>query len=154
MPIEPLQTDERREGPVAKKADYETKLLLGCGFTGFLALFGYFMGMWPFLVFPEYTVVGLRNIILLGPCIAAVLGIIAIRKTGPPAVSGYIGGQMAVAVFAYLRLKETMLGKLNVDIPRPEWPDEVAWLVPLLIAFVPFLLAAAAYPYGREPKEE
>ncbi|HCM72847.1 MAG TPA: hypothetical protein DIS87_01760 [Armatimonadetes bacterium] len=61
---------------------------------------------------------------------------------------------MAVAVFAYLRLKETMLGKLNVDIPPPEWPDEVAWLVPLLIAFVPFLLAAAAYPYGREPKEE
>lgn len=131
MSFEPLQTDEPIEGPVKKRSDFESQLMAGCGFVLTCSLVTYLLSIWPFFIFEEYTVLGMGRIATFVCVPTAVFGIVAIRKLGLPAASGYFGGAMAAGVFMYLRLKQTMLGFLDVDLPRPEFPQHWGWLVPV-----------------------
>lgn len=154
MPFEPLRTDEPYTGPKVKKNDFENHLMSGCAFVTVTAFLVYGMIAWPYLAFPDvHTVPGLRNAMLYGLIPANIVGMIAVRRTGPAGIAGYLGGSLCSAVFVYLRLQEVMRGKLVADLPDPEWPDRLAWAVPLGTAAIAIVLAAAIYPYRKKYQE-
>lgn len=139
MPFEELRTDERLEKPVRPPRDMDSLMLFGC--TGFVlaSFLTYFLSVWPFFVIPDQeTIRGLAIAIAAGFVPAAVLGALLARKFGLPGACGAIGGAMATAIFLHLRVKLLMLGFSLPDVPDPEFPPVMTWIVPLawLLAMV------------------
>jgi branched-subunit amino acid transport protein AzlD len=131
MPFEPLLTDEELSSPAKQKKDFEAQLMAGCVTIGVVSLTTYVLTVWPFAVLPEYTVVGLLRILAMGALPASVFGAVAGRRFALAGASGFFGGAMAAAVFMHLRLQQTLLGNYTKDIPKPEYPDFVAWALPV-----------------------
>ncbi len=110
---------------------------------GIVSLITYGLVVWPFTTFPEYRISGLFQIALFGALPATVFGIVASRRFELAGASGFFGGSMAAAVFMFLRLQQTLLGKYTKDLPTPEYPDSIGLIIPIawfvwaaMIAFV------------------
>lgn len=131
MPVDGLGTDEPLTEPVQRKKDFEAQLMAGCTTIGVVSLATYFMSIWPYTVFHEYTVQGLVSTLAFGGLPACVFGAIAARKLALAGASGFFGGSMASAVFMHLRLQQTMLGYYTKDIPRPEYPESTQIWLPI-----------------------
>ncbi len=150
MAHEPLRTDEPLSEPVKSKSDFETQLMAGCATISLAAVFTYLIAVWPWLVFPEYRLDGLITIGLTGALPASVFGALCIRRFRLAGASGFFGGGMASAVFMYLRLEQTMLGRLSVDLPAPEYPERWAWLLPIVWFLWTGLLGVLLLPRDHE----
>ncbi|MCW5936611.1 MAG: hypothetical protein KIT11_04815 [Fimbriimonadaceae bacterium] len=136
--------------PAKKMADFEGSLMKGCSTIGLGSFITYGLTVWPWLTFPEYKVQGLLEIALAGCLPAVVFGIIATRKFGLAGASGFFGGGMASAVFMYLRLQSTMLGRFSERLPAPEYPERWAWIVPLAWFLAVAAIAALFLPARHE----
>lgn len=142
MPFEPLQTDERLEGPIKKEPDMDRMMLAGCTSFSILAFGCYLVAIWPFIIFPGEvlsTTAGLGKAFLVGCGPSLLLGLIAARRFGLAAAAGAVGGTLSVCVFLYLKMTDLMLGYEMRDVPKPEFPRAWAWQVPMayfLFAFV------------------
>ena len=130
MPIDGTGTDEELTGPQFSKKDFEAELMAGCSTIALVSLVTYLVTVWPFFKFPEYSIVGLVSIVSTGILPAMVIGVIVSRKFALAGAAGFFGGSMAGAVFMHLRLQQTLLGKYAQDMPRPDYPDIVAWIIP------------------------
>lgn len=149
MPFEPLQTDEKLEGPPRKpQSTFEKQMMSGCFVILVTCFLVYFVVMWPWFVFPAYTVPGLINCLVFGAAAAAVLGIVATLKFQLAGGAGFLGGGLAAAVFMYLRMDQFMLGRGHNDLPQPEYPERWVILVPLA-----WVLLSAAVVAIFLPKE-
>lgn len=151
MAFDPLLTDEELSEPAARKRDFESQLMAGCSTIGFTSVLTYLVTIWPFTIFPEWSQKGLATIFGSGALLACIFGAYLGRKFGLAGSSGFFGGAMAAAVFMHLRLQQTMLGFYAKDIPRPEYPEFFAILIPILW----FLVASTvAWVFcRREPSE-
>jgi hypothetical protein len=138
MPFDPIRTDEKLEKPVKKKTDFEAHLMTGCMVICISSFLVLGLAVWPFFTFEEHTVDGLKQISLFGLTPAVVFGGIVAYRFGLAGSSGMIGGAMTAAIFMYLKLAQTAIGKDVVDLPAPEYPVRWAWMLPLV-----FLLVAA-----------
>ena len=132
MPTDGLGTDEELSQAPPKNKEFEAQLMSGCSTIGVVSVITYFMTIWPFAVYPEYSIVGLLKIIGFGILPASILGAIAARRFALAGASGFFGGAMAAAVFIHLRLQQTMLGNYARDIPKPDYPESFAFMLPLL----------------------
>lgn len=153
MAFEPLDTDEPIVGPPPKKADFESSLMQGCSTIGVASVVTYVLAVWPWLAFPEYRLDGLFAIGLAGCLPATVFGVIVSRRFRLAGASGFFGGGMASAVFMYLRLGQTMLGRVSERLPAPEYPERWAWLLPLCWFLWVGAAAALALPRQHEGNE-
>ncbi len=153
MPFDELKTDEKLTEPQRRLKDFEGQLMVGCGVVVVVSLFTYVLSVWPFFRFPEYEISGLITIAVIGGVPATILGAIAVRRCGVPGTSGFVGGAMASAVFMYLRLRETMLAKLNPDLPQPEYPERWAWMVPLAWVLWTVAVSLILMPPEAIPRE-
>lgn len=151
MPADGLGTDEELAQVPARKRDFEAQLMAGCSTIGIVSVITYFLTIWPFAVFPEYSIVGLAQIIAFGMLPASVLGVFAARKFALAGASGFFAGAMAAATFIHLRLQQTMLGNYARDIPKPDYPEAVAYLLPF--AWFAWTGALAWIFCRREPPE-
>lgn len=131
MAFDPLETDEKLAEPVKRKSDLEASLMAGCSTIVAASFITYGLVIWPFFVFPEYTLKGLAMIALTGPGAATVFGIFLCRRMGISGASGFLGGSTTSAVFIYLRMQQTMLAVGSQDLPQPEYPVRWATLAPL-----------------------
>ena len=124
-------------------------MMSGCATIVLGSLITYGLVIWPFFVFPEYTVVGLALTMATGAGAATLFGLFCTRKFGLAGASGFIGGAMASAIFIYLRLQQTVAVRGHHDYLQPEYPDRWAWLTPLA-----WFLAAVAVALLFLPKEQ
>ncbi|MBS1715686.1 MAG: hypothetical protein JST30_15260 [Armatimonadetes bacterium] len=132
MPFDPILTDEPLSEPAKqKRKDFEAQLMAGCMSIGVISIITYGLVIWPFAVFQEYSLNGLLTILAAGPLAACVFGAVAGRRLALAGATGFFGGAMAGAVFMHLRLQQTMLGRYTKDLPAPEYPDLVAYAVPV-----------------------
>lgn len=152
MPFHEIKTDEHVPGASKREKDFETQIMRGCAATVVLSVLVYGITIWPFFALPEHTVEGLFAILAFGMIPSTILGVFAIRKIGYGGFSGFVGGALTSAAFIYLRLQQTMLAKVNPNLPAVEYPERWVWLVPLawvLFAIVVGLIACPD-PLGRE----
>jgi hypothetical protein len=103
----------------------------GCATIVVASFVTYGLAVWPYFVLPEHTVAGLVTIVLSGMAPASVFGSLAVRSHGLAGAAGFLGGAMASAVFVYLRLQQTQLGRLSYELPDPEYPAAWVWMLPL-----------------------
>lgn len=150
--MDPLQTDEKLEKPAPKVPDFERQLMGGCFTIGLLAIAVYIAGALPFFFVLEYTVQGLVTGALLGWIPAALVCAFLIHKMGIAGASGYLGGSLCAVVFIFLRLGQVMAGKMDPSLPAPEYPDDWAWLVPLVWMIGSIVVTLLAYP-KEEPAD-
>ena len=141
MPFEPLNTDEELAEAPRRKNDFEAQLMSGCSTIGVSSIITYFITIWPFTRFPEWSVQGLLAIFAFGAFPACLFGIFLGRKFTLAGSSGFFGGALAAAVFMHLRLQQTMLGFYSRDSPRPEYPESFAAIIPILWFVVASLIA-------------
>jgi hypothetical protein len=129
----------------------DTRFLAGCSTIAILSLTFYAMLAWPFFVFEAHLRAGLAQIALYGALPVLVAGVLATRAKGLEGATALVGGSIAGAIFAYLRLDALTLGKLGdlQELPPPDWPDSWAWLIPLA-----WCLAVAATALLALPKRE
>ena len=66
MPTDGLGTDEELSQEPPKNKEFEAQLMSGCSTIGVVSVITYFMTIWPFAVYPEYSIVGLLKIIGFG----------------------------------------------------------------------------------------
>ena len=132
MPADGLGTDEELTQVPHRRKDFEAQLMAGCSTIGIVSLITYGTTVWPFAVFPEYSIVGLAKILGFGAGTASILGAVAGRKFGLAGSSGFFGGSMAAAVFMHLRLQQTMLGQFARDMPKPDYPESLALWIPFV----------------------
>ena len=151
MPFDPILTDEEVTTTSPSKKEFEAELMGGCVTIGLVSIITYFVTIWPFARFPEYTWTGLATVFGVGALPACCFGVYVCRRFALAGAIGFFGGAMAAAVFMHLRLQQTMLGYYGKDIPRPEYPESFAVLIPLawfvLTASLSFIF------YRREPVE-
>jgi hypothetical protein len=155
MPIEPITTDEKIDGPAAKKKkDFEAHLMGGCMVIVISSVLVFGMSIWPFIPFPEYSVQGLKQIALFGAVPALVFAAIVSFRFGLAGGAGSVGGALAATIFIFLDLQQTMLGHMTVDLPEPEYPERWVWMVPLgyVLAFVVVALVCVALAPSEKPK--
>jgi hypothetical protein len=153
MAFEPLQTDEKVDGPVVKQRDMDSAMLFGCSGFVFTSIAGYILSVWPFLVFPEtekLKMLGLAAVIGLTP--AAVLGVFATRKFAIAGACGFVGGALSTGIFLYLRIEQTFISALSRQAPTPEYPQVMTYLVPLCWILIAAILALIFLP--REPGDK
>lgn len=158
MAFDDLQTDEPLSQRKKPPMDMDSAMLMGC--TGFVlaSLATYALAVWPyFLVIEEqHTWLGLGKAMAIGGVPAFGLGFLLVRRYGLPAACGAIGGAMATGIFIYVRLQQVMLGFDVPEVPDPEYPRFVSWLLPLvwLTASVFVELVAMLLWPERSPDEE
>ncbi|MCW5943013.1 MAG: hypothetical protein KIS66_12320 [Fimbriimonadaceae bacterium] len=134
MAFDDLQTDEPLSHRAKPPMDMDAAMLMGC--TGFVvaSLATYLLAVWPYfaVIREQHTLSGLGKALALGGVPAFGLGFLLVRRYGLPAACGAVGGAMATAIFIYVRLQQVMLGFDVPEIPDPEYPRFVAWLLPLV----------------------
>lgn len=147
MAFEPLQTDEKLEGPVQKQKDMDAAMLFGCSGFVFTSIVGYALSVWPFFLLPEtQKLVNLAIAAGIGLTPAAVLGVVATRKFGLAGACGFVGGSMATGIFLYLRIEQIFIAALARQAPPAEYPRIVTYLLPLGWILLSAILAIAALP--------
>ncbi len=157
MPFEPLQTDEKREGPLKAERDFDAQMLAGCAAFVGTSIITYLLGVWPYFALPatnKLLTLGLASLCGLVP--AAIFGSTITRKTGLPGACGFLGGAMAIGIFLFLRLQQVMLARQIKDLPQPEYPASWTWIVPLAWLLICLGLIAFFMPKGQfadEPKK-
>ncbi|HXH59828.1 MAG TPA: hypothetical protein VNI20_00565 [Fimbriimonadaceae bacterium] len=126
-------TDERLEKKAPRKADMDSRFLAGCLTIALFSIGFYILAIWPFFEFPAHLRSGLLSVGLFGALPTLLVGVAAVRKFGLEGATALVGGSLAAAVFAYLRMDSMMLGKYdtNGQLPAPDYPDSWAWIVPL-----------------------
>ncbi len=142
MAFEPLKTDEKFDGHIEKKPDFDSQMLFGCGAFLITSVFGYLMVVWPFFIFP--TIEKLQTLGLdlgLGLVPWCIFLILMMRKGGLAAGCGGLGGSLSTAVFLYLRLQQPFISWRLQQIDKPEYPEAFIWLVPLAIPMLSIVLA-------------
>jgi hypothetical protein len=122
----------------------------GCATIVVLSFTTYGLVVWPFFVMPEYTIFGLLTIIVLGMAPATVFGALAVRRAGLAGAAGFFGGAMASAVFIFLRLQQTQLGRLSYELPDPEYPAAWGWMLPLAWFLFSGGIAAVLLPKEKD----
>lgn len=152
MPVDGSGTDEEIEVSESPKKDFESQLMAGCTTIVLSSLITYGLTVWPFLSLPEYSIVGLCNILLFGAVPATIFGVIVSRKFALAGAAGYFGGAMAGAVFMQIRLQQTMLARFVKDLPKPDYPESMAWIVPvswfLFSALMAWIFCTREKPQG------
>src|SRR5688572_7912858 len=128
MPFDPLLTDEKLEGPVQKKRDYEGYLMAGCMAVGLTAVIIYALSAWPWFVFEDHRVSGIRDICLFGGVPALLCAMISTWRFGTAGLSGSFGGAMIAGIFIWLRLQEVSVGINNPDRLQVEYPTRWTWM--------------------------
>ena len=139
MAFEPLNTDEKLEGPIKKERDMDTHMLIGC--SGFLiaAIGGYLLGVWPYVAIQNtYAMSNLLTAAALASLPQWTLGCIVTRRFGISGACGFVAGSVCVGIFLYLRLQQLFISARIQQSPTPEFPEGFVYMVPLL----GFLLAA------------
>jgi hypothetical protein len=151
MAFEPLETDEKLEGPVQKQRDMDTAMLFGCSGFVFTSIFGYILSVWPFFIFPETNkLTMLLTATAIGLTPAAILGMFATRNFGLAGACGFVGGSMATGIFLYLRIDQIFLAALARQAPPAEYPQIITYLLPLAWVLVSGILALAVLPHDEE----
>lgn len=148
-------TDEKLGTPYPRRRDMDTRFLSGCSTIAVLSLAFYAMQAWPFFSFPAHERAGLVKVGLYGALPVLLAGIAAVRLKGLEGATALVGGSMAGAIFAYLRLDALTLGKLGdlQELPPPDWPDSWAWLIPIAWCLTAAAVALLALP-KRETQDE
>ena len=150
MPFEPLQTDEKLDHSVKRERDLDTHLLFGCSQFVVQSIAIYGLSVWPHFLYP--AVFALKQLGLnfaIGFLPAAILAAISARKFGLAGAAGSLGGGLAFAIFLFLRLQQLFVPSLLNDAPKPEWPQQWVWLIPLVA-----IGALVAILYFSLPKAE
>jgi hypothetical protein len=147
MAFEPLNTDEKVEGSSPRVRDMDAQMLFGC--SGFLlaSLGGYVLAVWPFFLFQEtqrLSTLATSCAAGLGP--AAVLTGFLARKFGLAGACGAVGGAIATAMFLYLRINQVFLGWMARQIPEPEYPPMMQWMLPVSWILVVLLIGLTIAP--------
>lgn len=155
MPFEPLRTDEKLDHKPNVGPDMDTQMLMGC--MGFVttSLITYFLAVWPhFFLTDGYLLRTLVIALAVGSIPAAVAGVYACRRFGLSGACGYLGGTMAFCVFIHLRVQQFLMASGSRDLPQPEYPDNFAWWIPIMVVLFGFLVAALALPKSERPDSE
>lgn len=144
MAFEPLQTDEKLEGPVKRERDMDTHMLIGCsGFViGSVAV--YALGVWPFFVFQKaFLGVVLAEALACAVVPQWIVGAIVTRRFGIAGACGFVGGSLCNGIFLFLRVSQLFVSARLQQSPSPEFPEAFAYLIPgvtvLACAFVAVL---------------
>ncbi len=134
MPFDPILTDEKIEGNSPRKPDFEAQIMAGCSQFVIQSFAIYGLGAWPFFLFPDvFLVSSLALNFAVGYLPALILMIFATRKFGLPAAAGCLGGSMVLGVFLFLRLQQVHIPSILNSAPKPEWPKQWVWMLPLAI---------------------
>ncbi len=141
MAFEPLQTDEKIEGPIVKKKDFDGQMLVGCSAFLIASIVGYLLAVWPFLVIQDIEKLSKFGLAggLAGIPWMLWLAITA-RKGGLPAACGGLGGAMAIAVFLYIRLQQPFLAWRSQQVEKPEYPEGFITLIPIAIPIIAIII--------------
>jgi hypothetical protein len=147
MPFEPLQTDEKIEGPIKRKRDMDAAMLFGCSGFVFSSIAGYILSVWPFLVFPDSERISSLSLAAgTGLIPAAIVGIAATRKFALAGACGFVGGALSTGIFLYLRIEQTFIAALARQAPTPEYPRIMTYLIPLCWILISAILALIFLP--------
>lgn len=150
MAFEPLQTDERVEGPAKRQRDFDAQMLFGCTAFVITSLITYLLAVWPWFAFPAtHTVPVLGLAVACGFVPSAAFGIAGMRRAGLAGGCGYLGGIMATAIFVHLRMDQHGLGRFARHLPLPEYPDNWKFLLPSAYVLVAGILLVAFLPRGE-----
>lgn len=153
MAFEPLQTDEKLDQSVKAERDMDTQMLFGCSSFVFASILVYLLVIIPHLIFTDVyrlATLGLCLAIGLGP--ALIFGAVASRRMGLPGACGFVGGGMAAAIFLFLRLREVEIARNSPrDLPQPEYPTMLVWIVPTAWVLVALLVALVFLPKKELP---
>src|SRR5436305_912297 len=108
MPFEPIETDEKIEGPIRRK-DFDAELLFGC--TGFVlvAIGGYALTIWPIFFANMQHSRDLMVALAEGAIPTSVFGAVLMRKFGLPGACGFFAAALASGIFLMLRLEQVFL---------------------------------------------
>lgn len=150
-----LHTDEKLGAAPKKRKDMDARFLAGCMTIAVLSLGFWALTSWPFFVLPVHLKAGLGQALLVGALPTLAIGSLLVRKIGLEAATALVGGTLASGVFMYLHLGNLMLGGLSSDpnVPKPDYPDAWAWLVPLGWCLVACAAALLLLP-KRETQDE
>jgi hypothetical protein len=148
-------TDERLDAPSVRKRDMDARFLAGCTTIAVLSLVVYGLHAAPFFFIGASTKQGLALIALYGALPVLGLGTVAVRRLGLEGATGLIGGSVAGAIFAYLRLSALAVGHLapSPELPEPDYPAHWAWMLPLAWVLAITALALIALP-RRETQDQ
>ena len=139
MAFEPLQTDEKLEGPIKRERDMDTHMLFGCGAFVFASIMCYSLIIWPFFVIRDvYLLKNLGTASLIAIVPSALLAGIMTRRSGLAGACGFVGGAICGSVFLYLRLSHLFLSSRLQQSPTPEFPEAVTFMIPtgLVVLFL------------------
>ncbi len=141
MAFEPLNTDEKIDGPIEKKADFDAQMLAGCGAFLVASIGGYAIAVWPFLAFQDIE--KLNRFILAGglsgiPWIIWIA--ITTRKAGLAAACGGLGGALAISVFMFLRLQQPFIAWRAQQTDKPEYPEGFITLIPVAVPIIAIII--------------
>jgi hypothetical protein len=154
MAFEPLKTDEKLDKPAKKVGDYEGHLMSGCMAVGLTAFFIYALSAWPWFVFPDHRVSGIKNICLYGGVPALIFAMVSTIRNGTSGLSGSMGGAMIAAIFIWLRMQEISVGITNnPDRLQAEYPVRWAWMIPLAWFAAIILVAVFSFLFRRDKGE-
>lgn len=136
MPLEPLHTDEKLDSN-APRSGMDEAMLAGCGafLVGSLATF--FLTAWPFLVLEP---LGATSTMGMATALSSLIGglgtFFATVRADLPAGVGALGGALASAFCAHLRLDATFRDAEAQFIRQPEFSATMRWIAPLCILAV------------------
>ena len=153
MPFEPLQTDEKLDQPAKRQRDFEGHLMSGCMAVGLTAFFIYALSAWPWFVFEDHRVSGIRSIALFGGVPSLIFAFVSTVRFGYAGLSGSMGGGMIAAIFIWLRLQEISVGINNPDRLQVEYPVRRTWMIPLAWFGAIVVIAGLSFLFRRDKGE-
>lgn len=130
----------------------DTQMLFGCtSFVG-ASFIAYGLAIWPFFVIADQHLTTQFILALaLGGLPALIFGAVSARKYGLAGGCGFFGGATAIAIFLFLHLQQLMIGYVNREIPRPEYPESWKWIIPaiwLIVSLVAILVFLRRSEFG------
>ncbi len=155
MPFDPILTDEKIEGGNPRKPDFDAQIMAGCSQFVIQSFAVYGLGAWPFFVFANVFLVSQLAInFALGYIPALLLMAFATRKFGLPAAAGCLGGSMVFGIFLYLRLQQIHIPSVLNSVPKPDWPMQWVWMLPLAILVLTGIVLALSLKKSEWNLEE
>ncbi|MFZ4509049.1 MAG: hypothetical protein ACOYON_15275 [Fimbriimonas sp.] len=153
MAFEPIETDETLPEKAKREKDMDTQMLMGCSSFVVVSIGSYLLTVWPYFLVAELEKgQTLLNCALMGMVPSLLVGGFASRRFGLPGGFGFVGGAIATAIFLYLRLQATQLAAMAQQLPTPDYPSELIWLLPGAWLFLVMITALALIPKGELPE--